>query len=174
MITSVDVMQSLQCFQCVTPTFWSSFLFTFKNLDHCVPVHVQNFNVIDEIVWILVVVIVSESDISFSFHLVDKNYQIFVVVVVAIMMNIILFSSTKIFVFVVFEEKNTGGSSAWMHKSGCMMDWKKLCAWSIRPLCNDDDNDNKNLERQFQSRDCNQRRWSNILLVNVMAEKKCF
>jgi len=48
----------------------------------CVQIHAQNFSLVDEIVSILVVVIVSESDFSFSFRLVDENYRIFVVVIV--------------------------------------------------------------------------------------------
>ena len=41
---------------------------------------------------------------SFSFRFVDENYRILVVVVVFVT-KINLFSSTKIFVFVVFDEK---------------------------------------------------------------------
>jgi len=44
---------------------------------------------------------------SFSFRFVDENYRIFVVVVVFVT-KINLFSSTKIIVFVVVDEKNTG------------------------------------------------------------------
>ena len=44
---------------------------------------------------------------SFSFRFVDENCRIFVVVVVFVT-KINLFSSTKIFVFVVVDEKNTG------------------------------------------------------------------
>jgi len=43
---------------------------------------------------------------SFSFRFVDENCRIFVVVVIFVT-KINLFSSTKIFVFVVVDEKNT-------------------------------------------------------------------
>ena len=65
-----------------------------------------NFRVIDENSRILVVVFVSKLNFSFSFRFVDENYQIFVVVVVFVA-KINLFSSTKIFVFVIVDEKNT-------------------------------------------------------------------
>ena len=154
---------------CVTPTFWSSFLFTFKNTDlssvtffllhlpfvrspqwlntrsveaseagkasissangtaigkHwqffrqrlippaslfnyndcCIQVHAEIFSFIYEIVRILVIVIVTESDF-FNFRLFDENYWTFVGIV--IVTKIVLFSSTKIFVFAVDDEKNT-------------------------------------------------------------------
>jgi len=44
---------------------------------------------------------------SFSFRFVDENYRIFVIVVVFVT-KINLFSSTKIIVFVVVDENNTG------------------------------------------------------------------
>jgi len=53
---------------------------------------------------ILVVVFISKLNFSFSFRFVDENYRIFVVVVV-FMTKINLLSSTKIFVFVVIDEK---------------------------------------------------------------------
>ena len=65
-----------------------------------------NFCLVDENSQILVVVFVSKLNFSFSFRIVDENYRI-VVVVVVIMTKINLFSSTKIFVFVVVDEKNT-------------------------------------------------------------------
>jgi len=43
---------------------------------------------------------------SFSFRFVDENCRIFVVIIVFVT-KINLFSSTKIFVFVVVDEKNT-------------------------------------------------------------------
>ena len=55
---------------------------------------------------ILVVVFVSKLNFSFSFRFVDENCGIFVVVFVFVT-KINLFSSTKIFVFVVVDEKNT-------------------------------------------------------------------
>jgi len=65
-----------------------------------------NFGLLDENSQILVVVFVSKLNFSFSFRFVDENCQIFVVVVVFVT-KINLFSSTKIFVFVVVDEKNT-------------------------------------------------------------------
>jgi len=61
-------------------------------------------DLVDEIVWILVVVIVSESNFNFSFHLIAKNYQIFVIVFI-IITKIILFLSMKIVVF-FFDKKH--------------------------------------------------------------------
>jgi len=66
-----------------------------------------NVCLVDENSQILVVVFVSKLNFSFSFRFVDENCRIFVVVVV-IVTKINLFSSTKIFVFVVVDEKNTG------------------------------------------------------------------
>jgi len=66
-----------------------------------------NFRRRDENSQILVVVFVSNLNFSFSFRFVDENWRIFVVVVV-FATKINLFSSTKIFVFVVVNEKNTG------------------------------------------------------------------
>jgi len=68
---------------------------------------IEIFVSFDENSRILVVVFVSKLNFSFSFRFVDENYQIFVVVVVFVT-KINLFSSTKIFVFVVVDEKNTG------------------------------------------------------------------
>jgi len=65
-----------------------------------------NFCLIDENSQILVVVFVSKLNFSFSFRFVDENCRIFVVVVVFVT-KINLSSSTKIFVFVVVDEKNT-------------------------------------------------------------------
>jgi len=66
-----------------------------------------NFRLIDENSQILVVVFVSKLNFGFSFRFVDENCRIFVVVVVFVT-KINLLSSTKIFVFVVVDEKNTG------------------------------------------------------------------
>jgi len=65
-----------------------------------------NFGLVDENSQIFVVVFVSKLNFSFSFRFVDENCRIFVVVV-AFVTKINLFSSTKIFVFVVVDEKNT-------------------------------------------------------------------
>jgi len=64
----------------------------------------RNFRVADENSRILVVVFVSKFNLSFSFRFVDENCQMFVVVVVFVT-KINLFSSTKIFVFVVIDKK---------------------------------------------------------------------
>jgi len=64
-----------------------------------------NFHLLDENSQILVVIFVSK--LNFSFRFVNENCRIFVVVVVFVT-KINLFSSTKIFVFVVVNEKNTG------------------------------------------------------------------
>ena len=66
-----------------------------------------NFRLIDENSQILVFVFVSKLNFSFSFRFVDENCRIFVVVVVFVT-KINLFSSTKIFVFIIVDEKNTG------------------------------------------------------------------
>ena len=63
-----------------------------------------NFRLVDENSQILVVVFVSKLNFSFSFRFVDENCRIFVVVIVFVT-KINLFSSTKIFVFVVVDEK---------------------------------------------------------------------
>jgi len=63
-----------------------------------------NFRLINENSGILVVVFVSKLDFSFGFRFVDKNYGIFVVVTVFVT-KINLFSSTKIFVFIVVDKK---------------------------------------------------------------------
>jgi len=65
-----------------------------------------NFRLVDEHSRILVVVFVSKLNFIFSFRFVDEYYRIFVVVVVFVT-KIDLFSSTKIFVFIVVDEKNT-------------------------------------------------------------------
>jgi len=62
-----------------------------------------NFRLVDENSQILVVVFVN---FSFTFRSVNENCRIFIVVVVFVT-KINLFSSTKIFVFVVVDEKNT-------------------------------------------------------------------
>ena len=61
-----------------------------------------NFHLLDENSQILVVIFVSK--LNFSFRFVNENCRIFVVVVVFVT-KINLFSSTKIFVFVVVNEK---------------------------------------------------------------------
>jgi len=63
-----------------------------------------NFRVIDENSQILVVVFLSKLNFSLSFSFVDENCRMFVVVVVFVT-KINLFSSTKIFIFVVVDEK---------------------------------------------------------------------
>ena len=63
-----------------------------------------SFRLVDENNQILVVVFVSNLNFSFSFRFVDENCRIFVVIVVFVT-KINLFSSTKIFVFVVVKEK---------------------------------------------------------------------
>jgi len=63
-----------------------------------------NFRLVDENSQILVVVFVSKLNFSFSFCFVNENYGIFVVVIVFVT-KINLFSSTKILVFVVVDEK---------------------------------------------------------------------
>ena len=63
-----------------------------------------NFRLIDENSQILDVVFVSKLNFSFSFRFVDENCRIFVVVIVFVT-KINLFSSAKIFVFVVVDEK---------------------------------------------------------------------
>jgi len=71
-----------------------------------------NFRLVDENSQILVVVFVSKLNFSFSFRSVDENCRIFVVVVVLVT-KINLFSSTKMFVFVVVDEKNTDNNITW-------------------------------------------------------------
>jgi len=61
-----------------------------------------NFRLVDENSQISVVVFVSKLNFSFSFRFVDENCRIFVVVVIFVT-KINLFSSTKIFVFVVVD-----------------------------------------------------------------------
>ena len=91
---------------CYTSSFseviYADFKFYAKILD-------WNFRLVDENSPILVVVFASKLNFSFSFRVVDENCRIFVVVVVFVT-KINLFSSTKIFVFVVVNEKNTAGS----------------------------------------------------------------
>jgi len=67
-----------------------------------------NFRLVDENHQIFVIIFVSKLNFSFSFCFVDENCLIFVVVVIVFVTKINLFSSTKIFVFVVVDEKNTG------------------------------------------------------------------
>ena len=71
-----------------------------------------NFCLVDENNHILVVVFVSKLNFSFSCRFVNENYQIFIVVVIFVT-EIILLSSTKIFIFVVVDEKNTGCNAIW-------------------------------------------------------------
>jgi len=66
-----------------------------------------NCRLVDKNSQILIVVFVSNLNFSFSFRFVDENCRIFVVVVIFVT-KINLFLSTKIFVFVVVDEKNTG------------------------------------------------------------------
>ena len=78
--------------------------------DLCAKILDWNFHLVDENSQILVVVVfVSKLNFSFSLRFIDENCGIFVVVVVFVT-KINLFSSTKIFVFVVVDEKNTGCS----------------------------------------------------------------
>jgi len=67
-----------------------------------------NFRLVNENSLILVVVFVSKLHLSSRF--VDENYRIFVVIVV-FMTKINLLSSTKIFVFVIVDEINTGNNN---------------------------------------------------------------
>ena len=62
-----------------------------------------NFCLFNENSQILVVVLISKLNFSFSFRFVDENCRIFVVVVFVTKNN--LFSLTKSFVFVVVDEK---------------------------------------------------------------------
>jgi len=71
-----------------------------------------NFRLFDENSQLLVVVFISKLNFSFSFHSVDENCRIFVVVV-DFVTKIKLFSSTKIFVFVAVDEKNTETDTSW-------------------------------------------------------------
>jgi len=73
-----------------------------------------NFRLVDENSRILVVVFASKLNFSFSFSFVDENYRIFVVVIVFVT-KINLFSLTKIFVFIVGNEKNTAPSPQGSH-----------------------------------------------------------
>ena len=63
-----------------------------------------NFRLVNENSQILVVVFVGKLNFSFSFRFVDENCRIFVVVV-GFVTQINLFSSMKVFVFVVVDEK---------------------------------------------------------------------
>ena len=64
-----------------------------------------NFRLVVENSQILVVVFVSNLDFSFSCRFVDEDCWIFVVVIVVVFVTKInLFSSTKIFVFVIVNE----------------------------------------------------------------------
>jgi len=73
--------------------------------DVCAKIFDWNFRLVDENSRVLVVVFVSKLNFSF----VDENYRIFAVVVVFVT-KINLFSSTKIFIFVVVDEKNTASN----------------------------------------------------------------
>jgi len=65
-----------------------------------------NFRLINENSRILVVIFVSKLNFSFSFCFVNENYRIFILVIIFITkFNLLL--STKIFVFVVVDKKNT-------------------------------------------------------------------
>ena len=86
--------------------------------DFYVKILERNFRVLDENSRILVVVFVSKLNFSFSFRFVDENCRIFVVVVVVFVTKINLFSSTKIFVFVVVDEKNTDSQ---VHATPCTL-----------------------------------------------------
>jgi len=81
-----------------TPTFMLRFL-----IEILVP--------LTKIVKFLVVVFVSKLKFSFSFRFVDENCQIFAVVIIFVT-KINLFSSTKISVFVVVDERNTERNQA--------------------------------------------------------------
>jgi len=74
--------------------------------DFCAKIRDWNFRIVHENSQILLVVFISQLNFSFSFRFVDENYRIFVVVVIFVT-KINLFSSTKNFVFVVVDEKNT-------------------------------------------------------------------
>jgi len=87
---------------CYTPAF-NEVIYT----DFYAKIRDWNFRLVDKNSRILVFFFVSKLNFSFSFRFVNENYEIFVVVVVFVT-NINLFSSTKIFVFVVVDEKNTG------------------------------------------------------------------
>jgi len=97
--------------------------------DFCAKILDWSFHLVDENSQILVVVFVSKLNFSFSFRFVNENYQIFVVVVV-FLTKINLFSSTKIFVFVVVDEKSTGiNQSAAKHVmslSDVIVEWKHI------------------------------------------------
>jgi len=71
-----------------------------------------NFRLIDENSQILVAVFVSKLNFSFSFRFDNENCRIFVIVVVFVT-KINLFSSTKIFVFVVVDEKTLLEMHTW-------------------------------------------------------------
>ena len=79
----------------------------FSEVDFYAKILDCNFCIVDENSQILVVVFVSKLNFSFSCRFVDENCGIFMVVVVFVT-KINLFSSTKIFIFVVVNEKNTG------------------------------------------------------------------
>ena len=73
--------------------------------DFCAKILDWNFRLLDNNSQILVIVYISKLNFSFSFPFVDENCRIFVIVVVFVT-KINLFSSTKIFVLVVVDEKN--------------------------------------------------------------------
>ena len=97
-------------------------------VDFCAKILDWNFRLVDENSQILVVIFVSKLNYSFSFHFVDENYRIFVVVVVFVT-KINFFSSTKIFVFVVYE-KNTelyrGDITGKVKVKWCQMGYEKF------------------------------------------------
>ena len=86
-----------------------------------------SFRLVDENSRILVVVFVSKLNFSFSFHFIDENCQIFVVVVFVTKIN--LFSSTKIFVFVVVDEKKHLLKKLWIDFHECRVGLCIYCGW---------------------------------------------
>jgi len=85
-----------------------------------------NFRLVDENSQILVVVYVSNLNFSFSFRFVDENCRILVIVIVFVT-KINLFSSTKIFVFVVVDEKNTVTHvHGVVNKDRCSAWWREM------------------------------------------------
>jgi len=81
-----------------------------------------NFRLVGENSQILVVIFVSKLNFSFSFRFVEENCRIFVVIVVFVT-KINLFSSAKIFIFVVVDEKNTDTHSASMANTSSPENW---------------------------------------------------
>jgi len=108
--------------------------------DFYAKIHDWNFRVVDENSQILVVIFVSKLNFSFSFRFVDENCQIFVIVVIFVT-KINLFSSTKIFVFIAVDEKNTAHNTihhnrqSQTHNRTSTHFWqatfRKKCQWSM-------------------------------------------